>query len=113
LGLREDHGSNIRVPDSLFACTLGTVHGSGWKIPSSPRTGSRPAAARIPYTPELGGSVPDRCGTRTTGGVPDGPSWKGPSGGVPVEDASPEVRGQAEQVLLPWRGQWLLLPLLG
>jgi hypothetical protein len=30
-----------------------------------------------------------------------------------VEDASPEVCGQAERVLLPWRVQWLLLSLRG
>jgi hypothetical protein len=70
------------------------------------RTRSRPAAARIHNTPELSvPSVPDRCGTRTTGDVPDEPSVGGSSCGGPVVGASPEVRVQAELVALPWRGQ--------
>jgi hypothetical protein len=103
---REDHGClNTRVPALPCACTLGTVNGSCWKIPTSTRTRIRPAAARIHFTPELSvPSVPDRCGTRTTGDVLDEPNVGGSSWGGAEVDASPEVRVQAEWVALPLRG---------
>jgi hypothetical protein len=44
--------------------------------------------------------------------VPDEPNVGGSSWGGPVVDASSEVRVQAELVL-PWRGQWLRMPLRG